>query len=403
MDPKQFTDNAPGQVVQVHKDEIAFWAFVPNPLPPKINFDPKLVMALSEATLALGELAGLGRTQPHPGILKGLARPYIHREAVFSSQIEGTRTQIRHLYAFEIGRGKLAGLEPYPPEEDIREVVNYVNAMRYGLDRLKEFPLAKRFIRELHARLLEGVRGGEIGRTPGEFRRSPNWIGAPGDTPSRATFVPPPADEMDTTLDEFEKYLNNENDPYSILVRLALIHYQFEAIHPFLDGNGRIGRLLISLLLIKWNLLPYPLLDLSEYLLNYRKEYYQHLLNVNTNGEWKEWILFFLKGVKIQSRSAILRASQLLDLHGKWRNKLLRTQQSTNALRALDLFFEQPIWTTTALQKALKVVPKTARDTLAKLEEVGFLKESSGKEYGKTYVAEEIFVIFERSFPPQEM
>ena len=287
----------------------------------------------------------------------------------------------------------IPGFGPQPSKPDLREVANYVNAMRYGLDRLKDFPLAKRFVRELHTRLLEGVRGGEIGRTPGEFRRSPNWIGAPGDTPARATFVPPPVEEMETALDEFEKYLNKENDPYPLLVRLAFIHYQFEAIHPFLDGNGRIGRLLISLLLVYWDLLPQPLLYLSAYFEKHREQYYQHLMRVSTHGAWREWLVFFLKGVAEQSQDTISKAKALQDLQTYWQKRCRESYRSVNLLRVVDLFFLSPLWTVPQIQKVLGVDFKSAQRNIGELEKAGFVRELTGKKYRKLYAAEEVLNI----------
>ncbi len=393
MDPKQFTDKSPGRVVRVHKDEVGFWAFVPNPLPPKIKFDSELVKTLAAGNLALGELAGLGRNIPNPNLL---INPFIRREAVLSSMIEGTQTQIKHLYAYEAGQMDIPGFGPQPSEPDLREVANYVNAMRYGLDRLQDFPLAKRFIRELHTRLLEGVRGGEIGRTPGEFRRSPNWIGAPGEGPSRATFVPPPVEEMEVALDDLESYLNKENDPYPPLMRLALVHYQFEAIHPFLDGNGRIGRLLISLLLVYWNLLPQPLLYLSAYFEKHREEYYRHLMRTSTHGGWREWLIFFLNGVAEQSQDAISRAKALQDLQTYWQKRCQESYRSVNLLRVVDLFFRSPFWTVPEIQKRLGVTFPSAQRNVEKLEKQGFVREVTGKSYGKLYMAEQVLDIVSR-------
>ena len=367
--------------------------FCSEPLPPKIRFDSELVKALAAANLALGELAGLGRNIPNPSLL---INPFIRREAVLSSQIEGTQTQIKHLYAYEAGQLDIPGFGPQPSEPDLREVANYVNAMKYGLDRLQEFPLAKRFIRELHARLLEGVRGGGRSRTPGEFRRSPNWIGASGEGPSRATFVPPPVDEMDTTLDEFEKYLNKENALYPLLVRLAFIHYQFEAIHPFLGGNGRIGRLLISLLLVYWDLLPQPLLYLSAYFEKHREQYYQHLMRVSTHGAWREWLVFFLKGVAEQSQDAISRAKALQDLQTYWREHCRQSYRSVNILKIVDLFFLSPLWRIPEINKALEIDFKSAQRGIEKLEQEGFVREISGKNYRKIYAAEEVLNVISK-------
>jgi len=391
MEPKQFTNSSAGRVIQVGKGEGAYWAFVPDSLPPEIDFDPKLVKVLADANLALGELAGLGRTIPNPNLL---INPFIRREAVLSSKIEGTQTQIEHLYAYEAGQLDIPGFEPSPLELDVQEVVNYVNAMKYGLDRLQKFPLSKRFIREIHKILMQGVRGQN--KTPGEFRRSQNWIGSSGDTPTRAAFVPPPVEEMKAALDEFEKYLHEKDDPYPLLVRLACIHYQFEVMHPFLDGNGRIGRLLITFLLVQWNLLPQPLLYLSAYFDKHREEYYQHLMAVSKRGTWRGWITFFLNGVTEQSHDAISRAKDLQDLRANWRKRYQRTQQSAKVIHAVDVFFENPFQSITSLKKHLKVSFTTAAYIVQRLESDGLLKEMTGKQRNKRYFAEQILQIITR-------
>ncbi len=391
MEPKQFTDSSAGRVIQVGKGEGAYWAFVPDSLPPEIDFDPKLVKVLADANLALGELAGLGRTILNPNLL---INPFIRREAVLSSKIEGTQTQIEHLYAYEAGQLDIPGFEPSPLEPDVQEVVNYVNAMKYGLDRLQKFPLSKRFIREIHKILMQGVR--DQNKTPGEFRRWQNWIGSSGDTPTRAAFVSPPVEEMKAALDEFEKYLYEKDDPYPLLVRLACIHYQFEAMHPFLDGNGRIGRLLITLLLVQWELLPQPLLYLSAYFEKHHQKYYQHLMKISTQGAWREWLIFFLKGVKEQSQDAISRAKALQDLQLYWRERCRQSYRSINVLKAIDLFFFTPLWTITDMQKVLAVDFKSAQRSIESLEKEGFVREITGKKYRKIYAAEEVLNVISK-------
>lgn len=232
MDSQRFRNSTAGQVIRVGEGETAYWAFVPNPLPPKLRIDWPLAQALSEADRALAELAGLGRTMPNPHLLIG---PFIRREAVLSSRIEGTQADIADLYAYEARQLPLPGVETPPSEADVREVLNYVNAMEYGLERLKTLPVSLRLIRELHERLLTGVRGETA--TPGEFRRTQNWIGPPGCTLKEAIFVPPPVPQMHEALNALETYLHSQNDLYPPLVRLALIHYQVEEdiLQPLAD------------------------------------------------------------------------------------------------------------------------------------------------------------------------
>ena len=280
MDAERFRRSPSGRLEQVGLGPATYWAFFPNPLSPPLHWDSELVHMLSEAARALGQLAGLGRALPNPHLL---IRPFIRREAVLSSRIEGTRTDLPLLYAYEAGQLTLRGLEPTAPEADTREVLNYVHALEYGLDRLHTLPISLRLLREVHEKLMQGVRGEQA--TPGEFRRSQNWIGPPGCTLNDATFVPPPPTELMDSLSAFESYLHGA-DSLPPLVRLALIHYQFEAIHPFIDGNGRIGRLLITLLLVHWESLPLPLLYLSAYFERRRDEYYRLQLEVSASGSW---------------------------------------------------------------------------------------------------------------------
>ncbi|MFZ5808237.1 MAG: Fic family protein [Chloroflexota bacterium] len=244
MDIERFAKSPAGRLVKVGQGEAAYSAFVPHPLPPALSWTSELVNHLSAADRALGELGGLGRSMPNPRLLIG---PFVRREAILSSRIEGNQSDLPHLYAYEAGQLALPGFEPLPSEADVREVVNYVEALEYGLKRIQELPVSLRLLRELHERLLKGVRGETA--TPGEFRRTQNWIGTPGCTLTEAQFVPPPPEELWPALDAFEKYIYSEGETPP-LVRMAFLHYQFKAIHPFVDGNGRIGRLLISLLLV---------------------------------------------------------------------------------------------------------------------------------------------------------
>jgi len=372
-------------VIRVGQGQTAYWAFVPNPLPPPLTFDAALIRSLSEADRALGELAGLGRTFPNPHLL---INAFIRREAVLSSRIEGTQADLADLYAFEARQLALPGFQPAREEADVREVFNYVRALEYGLERVNTLPVSLRLIREVHARLMEGVRGEHA--TPGEFRRTQNWIGAPGCTLNDATFVPPPVDEMHTALDALEKYLHSE-DEYPPLVRLAFIHYQFEAIHPFIDGNGRIGRLLLILLLVHWGLLPLPLLYLSAYFEKHRQAYYDLLLSVSTRGTWREWVEFFMRGVAEQARDAVVRAKQLQNLQAEWRVRLTQARASGLAIRLADTLFDSPFITIPQAQRRLGVKQyHSARRHVQRLVEMGILKPLGAPSYGKTFVAAEI-------------
>jgi len=385
MNAEKFKKSPSGRLLKVGQGEATYWAFVPHPLPPALPAEKEIFRILSDADRALGELAGLGRAMPNPHLLIG---PFVRREAVLSSRIEGTQADVTDLYAYEAKQLSLTGLKASPPESDVREVLNYVRAMEYGLKRLDTLPVSLRLIRELHEHLMGGARGERA--TPGEFRRSQNWIGRPGCTLNDADFVPPPVNEMLESLDSLEKYLHSKNDDPP-LVRLAFIHYQFEAIHPFLDGNGRIGRLLVSLLLVNWNLLPLPLLYLSAFFEKYRSQYYELLMQVSENGAWHEWVIFFLRGVEEQARDAIVRAKRLQDLQIEWKERLSQARASALVLRLADSLFVSPLITIPEAQRILGVKQyHTARKSIEKLVSVGILKQVGESSYGKTFMAEEI-------------
>jgi Fic family protein len=389
MDLSSFGENPAGLPLKLGANATAYWAFLPNPLPPDLEFDLALARTLSEATGALGELAGLAATLPNPHIF---IRPFIRREAVASSRIEGTEADLADLYVYEAGQLALPGTEPAARDADVHEVLNYVRALDYGLERIADLPVSLRFVRELHERLMSGVRGERA--TPGEFRRTQNWIGPPGCTLNEATYAPPPAPEMREALGAWEAYLHAD-DPYPPLVRLAFIHYQFEAIHPFLDGNGRIGRLLLSLLAVHWNLLPQPLLYLSPFFERRRREYYDLLLSVSTHGTWREWVEFFLRAVEEQSRDAVHRARRLQDLQTEWRERLTEARASALLLRLMDSLFEVPIVSVPQATDILGVTYPSAREHVQRLVDQNILSQVGDSSYGKLYVAKDIVAALE--------
>lgn len=276
----------------------------------------------------------------------------------------------------------------------MREVLNYVRALEYGLERVAELPVSLRLLRELHERLMTGVRGNQA--TPGEFRRSQNWIGRPGCMLNEAEYVPPPAAEMHAALDLFERYLYTDDD-YPPLVRLAFIHYQFEAIHPFLDGNGRIGRLLISLLLVNWDLLSLPLLYLSAYFEQHRQEYYDLLLAVSQRGAWREWLAFFLAGVEEQARDANARAKRLQDLQLAWRRRLTQARASALLPRLADALFDSPSVTVPQVQQILGVTHRSANLAVAHLVDEGILRPVEGRLRNRQFVAQGILDVVSES------
>ena len=372
MKPTDFSPNAPGTVIH---SRLGYWAFVPDPLEPALDLDLELVNALSRADRAMSELAGIARTLPNPHLL---IRPFMRREAVLSSRIEGTRASVSDLFFFE------AASAAEPGDSDVREVANYVRALEFGLARLEALPLSLRLIREMHERLMRGVRGET--QTPGEFRRSQNWIGPPGCTLMDARYVPPPVDEMIEALGRFETYLHAES-VLPPLVRMALIHYHFEAIHPFLDGNGRIGRLLITLLMCADGLLPQPMLYLSAYFEAHRDAYYHHLMGVSRRGEWLPWVDFFLQAVEVQSRDAIERTDTLLALWNAYRARLQEARASALLLRLVDELFSFPAITTRIAAESLGVTPRSAQLNINKLVEAGILVEATGQKRNRIYVA----------------
>lgn len=373
MKPEEYQTPEAGEVLRV---ATGYYAFLPALLPPDIEYTSALVNALSDADTALGELSGVGRLIPNPHLL---IPSYIRREAVLSSRIEGTLTDLPDLWLEEIKPG-----EKRVADADIREVQNYVRALEYGTRRLRELPLSLRLVREIHKRLMEGVRGSQA--TPGKFRRSQNWIGTPGSTLLDAQYVPPPPDQLMPILANWEEYLHNRTG-YPDLIQCAVMHEQFEAIHPFLDGNGRIGRLLITLFLMERERLSQPLLYLSAYLEAHRQEYYELLQNVRMHGDWDSWIKFFLLGVSETARLAMRQASQLMDLRERYREQLVKQPK---AVMLIDELFGNPYITVARAEKLLGVSNPTARRTVEFLQEQGILQEITGRDWGKVYLANAI-------------
>ncbi|MBB6050439.1 Fic family protein [Armatimonas rosea] len=377
MDPADYTHDDAGRVVQTPQ---GYAAFVPAPLPPELVYDPVLVLALSRADAALSELAGLGRTLPNPHLL---IQPYVRREAVLSSRIEGTRADVADVLLDEL-------VEPgQAVEEDLREVRNYITALEYGIERLSELPLSLRLVREIHGKLLEGVRGNVA--TPGEFRRSQNWIGAPGSTLATAAYVPPPLEHLMDCLSDWERFAH-ERDTLPELIQCALLHEQFEAIHPFLDGNGRVGRLLITLFLIERGRLDQPLLYLSEYIEAHRQGYYDSLQRVRTHADWRGWLMYFLEGVAVTAKKGVVQAGKLFALREELREKL---RSKPRAVALLDALFDNPYVTALRVQELLEVSDPTARQVIAYLEREGVLIEKTGRSWGKVYVAIPILAALE--------
>ena len=378
MNPNDFGAAAPGRLIPLAGPSGEYLTYVPNPLPRSIPLGMNLIRLLSEADRALGELKGIGRMVPNPDLL---IQPFIRREAVSSSRIEGTITNYEQLVLFEA--------DPSEGDEfpDHQEVANHVKANRYGYERLATLPVSLRLITEVHERLMQGVRGED--KTPGQFRRIQNMIGRDGQTPAQARFVPPPVASMHESLSELQQFMGRPTD-MPVLVDLALIHYQFETIHPFLDGNGRMGRLLINLLLGERKVLTQPLLYLSFYLEKHKSEYVDHLLNVSRTGDWEPWVAFFLRGVAVQAKSAIQRSNELLGFREDCKSRWMKMTNSTLIMAVIDMLFERPAVTITTIKERLGVTFRTAQLNVEKLVADGILVEVTGKERNRIYLASEI-------------
>jgi Fic family protein len=379
MDPSLFLPNCPGRLVKTVEDALAF---VPHPLPPVLAADWETAAKASSADNALGRLEGAARNLKNPYLLIG---PLQRREAIVSSRIEGTITTAKQLVLYEAANLATAS------SSETREVHNYVRALEYGLEQLPTLPVCLRMIKDMHGILLTGVRGSD--NRPGEFRDQQNAIGVHGQKISEARFVPPPpGDELKAALDAFEKFLHADS-PLPLLVRLALIHYQFETIHPFVDGNGRVGRILIALLLCAHDRLSQPLLYMSAYFERNRDAYVDHMLHVSQRGEWMPWIHFFLQGVAEQCDDAVSRAKKLAELRDEYKRKLQRA--SGNVLALIDELCARPAISISRASELLGVTFRAASLIVEKLEKADILEEVTGRTRDRVYVASEIVKVIE--------
>lgn len=379
MDVNAFTDQAWGSLVKAPE---GYPAFVPAPAPRTLDLREETVAVLDESSNALGVLQGVGRLLQNPHLL---ISPYLRREAVLSSRIEGTHTTMSDLYASELEQSGLVR------STDVHEVRNYIRAHEHGLS--STLPLSLRLLRDLHHVLMTGVRGGD--RNPGEFRTYQNYVGGP--TGADATYVGPPVPQMRERLDDFERFLHERD--LRPLVQAAVVHYQFEAIHPFGDGNGRVGRLLVPLFLRERGLLPQPLLYLSAYFERTRSDYYGRLMRVSTHGDWNGWVSYFLEGVRAQSQAATALADKLLALQARYREELLAKRATSNAVALIDALFMNPLVSTRRAQAVLEVSPPTARSTIKALEQHGILREITGRTWGRVYRADEIDALLRGADP----
>lgn len=359
MDESNFTSNAPGRLVPTDGGAAAF---VPNDLPPPIRYEPSLIKELSAADRAIGELAGIGRALGGHANPYLLITPFLHREAVLSSRIEGTQAGLEDVFLFPVAE------RPAGPD-DAREVVNYVRAHDHALR--SPLPICVRLLREMHEILMTDVRGGD--KAPGQFRTRQNWIGAADCRIDAAKFVPPPPSEVEPALARLEAFVHAPGDA-AALIRLALVHYQFEVIHPFNDGNGRVGRMLISLMMCRENLLPLPLLCLSGYFEANRDEYASRLFRVSTTGDWDGWIRFFLRGVAAQATDAIARSTRMFELRAEWARLTQTARSSALLVKLVDHLFVSPVVTSAHVMSALQVTRPTALKSIERLVSLGILR-----------------------------
>jgi Fic family protein len=354
-------------------------AYFPAPIPRAIELPVSTVRLLADAEASLGRLAGVGQLVPNPHLL---IRPYLIREALSSTRIEGTQASLADVFEVQAS-GET-------PNADVEEVLNYIDALEWGLGQLGKLPLGVRLIREMHGRLLAGVRGRE--RTPGKFRRTQNWVGESGSTVETARFVPPPAVELPALLADWERYAH-ETVEVPLLIQNALLHYQFETLHPFLDGNGRIGRLLSVFLLVEHGRLPAPLLYLSAYLERDRTQYYDSLQAVRQRGDVTPWIELFLTAVRTQAADAVERSQRIVELRERYR-AAASAITSNKAMMLVDLVCETPIISSQAVEASLGVTRPTALKLLRQLEDVGVLTEGNAGPRGqRRYLALELMAV----------
>jgi Fic family protein len=383
MRPEDFASKISGSLVQIADGHCAF---VPNRLPPAFSIDSDINLENDRSLLALGELRAIIPYMPNPELI---TNPFLRREAVLSSKIEGTRTELDQLYLFEVDSPETDSTDS-ASTRDAREVHNYVVALEYGLQRLATLPICNRLLREMHEKLLDGVapERGQY-KNPGQFRREQAYIGNQYDMAS-ARYVPPPPELLENLMNDLEHYFHASPKYHPALVRIAIAHYQFEAIHPFCDGNGRIGRLMISLLLAAWKILPQPLLYLSAYFERKADEYRRLLWRVSSQNDWAAWTKFFLRGVCAEAEDATNRAKAVLNLREEYRQQLQRRKGSTNAFSLVDLLFKSPFITVTEAANALEISYPSAKENVEKLVDAGVLVEYGERRWNRIYCAEPI-------------
>ena len=371
------------------KTQMGYTAFIPADLPPEppVSLDGDLGLLLSRADQALGAINTIATILPNPELLVAM---FIQKEALLSSQIEGTQSSLVDVLGAE---------EDHEPTSDVGEVVNYINAMRYGLDRIHEddFPMSLRLLREIHNILMQQVRGGKAPLTPGEFRITQNWIG--GSNLNNARYVPPPPYEMLAGLDNLEKYLHGEEET-PVLIRCALIHYQFETIHPFNDGNGRLGRLLITFFLVWQGVMDEPMLYLSAYLKTHQQEYYDRLQQVRTSGNFEAWVHFFLEGVVTVSDQVVKTTKAIQRLERIDTDRILEGKSGHSGVLLLRYLMEQPVVRVKDVEEKLKISYSKANNLLSEMETLGIMKQiTEGRRNRKFIYREYVDILSEGTAP----
>lgn len=380
MDVGAFTEASPGKL------EVAqggYNTFEPAPLPPAWRPLPSTIAALADASLAVGELNGLLTSLPNPELI---TRPLLRREAVLSSRIEGTRASVSDVALYEADVNVAT-----PDPDDTREVAANARALDAGIAALETLPISKRLICEVHRELMGAANPATL---PGEFRDGPVWIGSQGCKPEDATYVPMGADKVEDALAALERYIHGDTEEHA-LIRAALVHYQFEAIHPFNDGNGRVGRALIVLMLLESQVLKLPVLSLSDYLVQNRSEYYRRLLEVSTQGLWDEWVAFLLRGITEQSRAEVLRSRRIIELYKQYKEALLGMRASTTTLVLLEHVFKRLALTANIAMQELQCTFPTANNALATLEKAGIVVNYGGRKRNRVYLARELVEIIQ--------
>ena len=375
---KRLGPNPHGMLVPTVENQMAF---APTTLPRELNLSPHLVWVLDNASRTVASLAAIGENMQNPHLL---ISPMMRREALLSSRIEGTIASLSDVLSHEAARKSR-------PNDDVEEVINYVNALDLGISLLANVPISYRLVNDVHGVLLSGVRGQD--KRPGEFRTIQVWIGAPGSSINNARFVPPPPDSLRDLFQDWEDFANADLE-MPPLVKCALMHYQFEAIHPYRDGNGRIGRLLITLFLRDSGLLSNPLLYLSAYFERERQRYYDELFNVSATGDWERWLEYFLTGVRTESLDVVARIRKLRDLREVYRAELLGRRAAASESLLVDELFANPFITAPRASEILDMTPAGARRVLGRLESAGIVRIVSNRR-PQMYVAEEILEILD--------